>query len=196
MVWALAALALAFSLFAAPIWAADDDKVKGLWLEIPGLPEASSTSFNVQAGGEGEAYYERTIEDGMVVLSIERIYAEDRNGDMRVPADAGKLTVSFNSLRYEIEVAEGDIDVTESIEELAKIYSYPVAGTVYITGENEDIRGNQDIFIFTDEWIFRIHTVIAPDYANDPDNEVKMKNWLMNLKIIDRDSSGSDESDE
>jgi hypothetical protein len=190
------ALALAFSLFAAPVWAADDDRVKGLWVELPDLPEAGSTSFSVQAGGEGEAYYERILEDGMVVLSVERIYAEDRNGDMRVPADAGKLTVSLQSLRKEIEVAEENIDVTESIEELAEIYSCPVAGTIYMTGENEDMRGNQDIFIFTDEWIFRIHTSIAPDYANDPDNADKIKNWLMNLKIVDRDSPGSGESDE
>jgi hypothetical protein len=85
------ALALFSLLFAAPVWAADDSDVKGLWVEIPGLPEAGSTSFNAQSGGEGEAYFERIIDDGALVVSVERIDVEDRNGDTWGPGDAAKL---------------------------------------------------------------------------------------------------------
>ncbi|MDR3279773.1 MAG: hypothetical protein LBT23_04605 [Synergistaceae bacterium] len=183
----LLAAVLALALFAAPLWAAEDDKVKGLWLEIPGLPEAESTSFNVQAGGEGEAFFERTMDGGTLVVSIERIDSEDRSGNVLAPGDAGKLSVRLQALRHEIDVDEADIDVTESVEGLAEIYSYPVAATIYMTGEGEDARGNNDIFIFTEEWVFRVHVSITPDYMEDSDNADKIEEWLTNMKIAERD---------
>jgi hypothetical protein len=179
-------------LFAAPVWADNDSDVKGLWIEIPGLPEAGSTSFNVQSGGEGEAYFERIIDDGALVVSVERVYAEDRNGDAWKPGDAAKLTVRLESIRKEIEVAEDEVDVTESEEELAEIYSYPVATTIYVTGEDEDMRGNQDIFIFTDDWVFRVHLSLAANRVDDYDAD-EMKGWLENMKIVARNSSGEGE---
>jgi hypothetical protein len=185
-------LALASALFAAPARAADDNEVKGLWLEIPGLPEASSTSFNVQSGGEGEAYFERVLDDGLFVVSIERVYAENRaTGDAWGPGDTAKLAVRLESLRKEIEVAEDDIDVTESDEDFAEIFSYPVSTAIYATGENEDARGNHDIFIFTDDWVFRVHMSFSADYDVD-----KLDDWFENMKIVERDLSGADETEE
>jgi hypothetical protein len=187
--------ALASALFAAPARAADDSEVKGLWLEIPGLPKASSTSFNVQSGGEGEAYFERVLDDGLFVVSIERVYAENRaTGDAWGPGDTAKLVVRLESLRKEIEVAEDDIDVTESDEDFAEIFSYPVSTAIYATGENEDAKGNHDIFIFTDDWVFRVHMSIAGDRLEDYDTD-KLDGWFENMKIVERGASSSDKSD-
>ena len=185
--------ALAFALFAAPV-GADDGKVKGLWIEIPGLPEARSTSFNVQSDGEGEAYFEQDFDDGLKI-SIERIYAEDRNGEALTPGDTGKLVVKLQRLRKDIEIDLDDVEITESVEELEEIYSYPVATALYTTGEAEDMRGNQDIFIFTDEWIFRVHLSLAADRMEDYDAD-EMKDWFENMKIVDRDLSRANESED
>ncbi len=177
-------VSFAIALFATSA-RAGDSKVKGLWLEIPGLPEASSTSFNVQSGGEGEAYFERNFDGGIVKISIERVYSEDRNGDALVPGDTGKLTVKLESLRENMEIALEDIEITESVENLEEIYSYPVATAVYATGEGEYMRENQDIFIFTDEWIFRIHLSFMPDCLEDYDGD-EMRGWIENMRMVDR----------
>lgn len=186
--------ALAFALFAAPV-KADDGRVKGLWIEIPGLPEASSTSFNVQSGGEGEAYFERNFDGGILKISIDRIYSEGRDGETMTPSDTGSLVVMLQSLREFIEMDPDDIDVTESVEELEEIYPYPVATAQYTTGEDEDMRGNQDIFIFTDEWIFRVHISLAADHMDDYDAD-EMKEWLENMEILDRQEGRGDVFDD
>lgn len=186
--------ALAFSLFAAPV-RANDAKVKGVWMEIPGLPEASSTTFNVQSDGEGEAYFERDFDGGILKVSIERIYSEDRNGEALTPGDTGKLVVKLQRLRKDIEIDPDDVEITESVEELEEIYSHPVATALYTTGENEDMRGNQDIFIFTDEWIFRVHLSLVADRMDDYDAE-EMKDWFENMKFVDRDPSGTSDNEE
>jgi hypothetical protein len=185
--------ALAFALFAAPV-GADDGKVKGLWIEIPGLPEARSTSFNVQSDGEGEAYFERDFDDGLKI-SIERIYAEDRNGEALAPGDTGKLVLKLQSLRKGIKIDPDDVEITESVEELEEIYSYPVAIALYTTGEDEDMRGNQDILIFTDKWIFRVHLSLAADRMEGYDAD-EMKDWFVNMKIVDRYPSRANESED
>ena len=74
-------IALAFALFAAPVQAGDG-KVKGLWLEIPGLPEASSTTFNIQSDGEGEAYFERDF-DGLIE-ALDELVAKSRSAARRM----------------------------------------------------------------------------------------------------------------
>ena len=186
--------ALAFALFAAPVQAGDG-KVKGLWLEIPGLPEASSTTFNIQSDGEGEAYFERDFDGGILKVSIERIYSEDRNGEALGPGDTGKLVVRLQSLRKDIEIDPDDVEITESVEELEEIYSQPVAIALYTTGEDEDMRGNQDIFIFTDEWIFRVHLSLAADHMDDYDAD-EMKDWFEDMKIFDRDPSRANGSED
>lgn len=185
---------LAFALFAAPVQA-DDGRVKGLWIEIPGLPEASSTSFNVQSGGEGEAYFERNFDGGILKITIDRIYSEDRDGEALTPDDTGSLVVMLQSLREFIEMDPDDIDVTESVEELEEIYPYPVSAARYTTGEDEDMRGNQDIFIFTDEWIFRVHISLAADRMDDYDAD-EMEEWLENMEIFDREEGRGDVFDD
>ncbi len=185
--------ALAFALFAAPV-GADDGKVKGLWIEIPGLPEARSTSFNIQSDGEGEAYFEQDFNGGLKI-SIERIYAENRYGEALTPDDTGKLVVKLQSLRKDIEIDPDDVEITESVEALEEIYSHPVATARYTTGEDGDMRGNQDIFIFTDEWIFRVHLSLVADRMEDYDAE-EMKDWFENMKFVDRDPSGASDNEE
>ena len=100
---------------------AKDAGVKGLWVELPGLPESSQTVFTAQSRGEGPAYFERTIDDGKLVVSIERVYRENNKGEERGPDDAGKLTAELELLRKEREIGEDDMNVTESIEELAEL---------------------------------------------------------------------------
>jgi hypothetical protein len=163
---------------------AKDAGVKGLWAELPGLPETSQTVFTAQSGGEGPAYFERTMDDGKLVVSIERVYRENNKGEERGPEDAGKLTAELELLRKEREIGEDDINVTESIDELAELYSYPVANTMYPTGEDEGARMNADFFIFTDEWIFRVHFSMALDSAEEYAD--KLEEWCKGLKIVDR----------
>jgi hypothetical protein len=60
------------------------------------------------------------------------------------------------------------------------VYTYvPVANTVYTTGENEDTRANIDLFMFTDEWVFRVLALAvslfaAPVWAAE-DDKVKVE---------------------
>jgi hypothetical protein len=106
------ALAVAVNLLPASALAAGDDaSVRDLWIKIPGLPEADSAVFNGQPGGEGEAYFERTMNDGgLFAVSIERIYANDSaSGTTLTPADTAKLAVRLAALRNEITLKEEDV---------------------------------------------------------------------------------------
>jgi hypothetical protein len=107
----------------------EDASVRGLWLEIPGLPEAESTVFNAQPGGEGEAYFERTMnDDALLAVSIERTSAKDSaSGTTLTPGDTAKLAARLVALRKEITLDEYNITVTESVEKLAEIYTYPTS---------------------------------------------------------------------
>jgi hypothetical protein len=187
-------LVLGLTLAALPARAADDSKVKGLWIEIPGLPEASDSSFNVQSGGEGEAYFERIMDSRSLKISVERISSENRDGDILLPSDTGELTVRLELLRENQEISLDDIEITESVDELAKIYTYPVSAAVYTTKDYEITRGNQDIFIFTDQWIFRIHFSINAERIDDYDAE-QMKSWFENMKLVERNSEAEEPSE-
>jgi hypothetical protein len=183
---------LVLVLMTVPGWAADDSKVVGLWVEIPDLPEASSTSFNVQSGGEGIAYYERTLGNGNLKVAVERIYSENNQGQTLTAADTGELTVRQAKIREDVDIVVDDLSVSESIDELSEKYGSPVSSAIYQTGEGEDIWGNQDIYIFTDKWIFRIHLSINAQHADDFDSEA-MADWFNNLKFVDRNSATEDD---
>jgi hypothetical protein len=160
--------------------AVNDASVRGLWIEIPGVPEADSAVFNGQPSGEGEAYFERTMnDDRLLAVSIERIYAKDRDsGATLTPGDTGKLTVRLAALREGITLKEDDINVTESIGELAELYTYPTSGSYYVS---EDMKVNADLFIFTDEWVFRVHFAGTLGVSDR-----KLQDLYKNLKIVDR----------
>ena len=183
--WA-ALFVMASAFLAAPVWAAGDGRVKGLWLEIPGLPEEGATSFDVQPGGGGEAFFEWSMDDGALVLSIERIRSKDRDGGVLEPGDAGRLSVRLQALRHKTEVDEAGISAAELVEKPRKIDSYPVAATRYETGAASDTRINTDVFFFTEEWVFRVHIALTTDYMEDPDIADKIEGWFADMEIVER----------
>ena len=185
IVWA-ALFVIVSAFLAAPVWAAGDCRVKGFWLEIPGLPEEDATSSDVQPGGGGEAFFEWSMDGGALVLSTERIRAKDSDGGVLGPGDAGKLSVRLQALRHKIEVDEADINAAELVEKPRKIHSYPVAAARYETGEALDTRINTDVFFFTEEWVFRVHIALTTDYMEDPDIADKIEGWFANMEIVER----------
>jgi hypothetical protein len=56
------------------------------------------------------------------------------------------------------------------------------------------MRGNQDIFIFTDEWVFRVHLSIAADHVDDYDSD-EMEGWFEKMTIVERGSSETGEAE-
>jgi hypothetical protein len=104
-VLALAAAAAVILLPGSALAADGDAGVRGLWglwIEIPGLPEADSVEFNRQPGGESEAYFERTMnDDGLFEVSIDRIYAKDSDsGATLTPADTAKFAIPCLAARH------------------------------------------------------------------------------------------------
>ncbi|HPR90601.1 MAG TPA: hypothetical protein PLD93_04095, partial [Synergistaceae bacterium] len=91
------------------------------------------------------------------------------------PETLGKLVAEFEGIEEE------KIEITPSLDDFAKLYSYPVAGAEFTTGENEDTRKVVDLFLFTDSWLFRIHVSVTADSFEEYEDQVK--EWLSSLKF-------------
>lgn len=180
---AVGAIALLLALAAvlapvSPLWAEEGDgEVKGLWIEINGLPE-STFDVDFQMNDEGVASYTRMIDDGLVALVVERLPVENDEGEMITPDNLAALVASFEGIE------EDGIAVTADMDNFAELFTYPVAGVDYVTGDNEDARDNADLFIFTDSWLFRIHIVVGADFTED--YEEMIGGWLTNIKLVER----------
>jgi hypothetical protein len=178
-VLALVSTVLAAS-FPASCWATDeDDAVEGLCLEIPKFPKDAEV-IDFAQNEDGVVAYTRMIDDGCLVLVVERLKNVMDDGEDFTAGKVGKFVAEIE------ELGEDDVDVTENEEEFAELYSYPVASATYTTGENEDTRGNFDLYMFTDEWVFRIKVSISADYMENYGGESgKIKDWLYNMKLRD-----------
>ena len=150
-----------------------DNAVEGLWIEVSKFPaEGEIRSFEMN--DEGVASFTRTLDDGNLALVVERLPVEN-NGEPVTPETIGALVAEFES------IPEDTVEVTPSVDELAKLYSYPVAGAEFLTGEGEDSRANVDLFIFTDQWLFRIHVSMIADAADQYEEQVM--DWFNTLKM-------------
>ena len=152
---------------------AHDKAVEGLWIEVPNFP-AENEFRGFEMNDEGVASYTRTLDEGAIALVVERLPMEN-DGKPVTPDMIGALVAEFEG------IAEDTIEVTPSVEEYTKLYSYPVAGAEFKTGENEDTRQNIDLFIFTDQWLFRIHVSMMADAADKYEEQVM--DWFANLKM-------------
>ena len=151
---------------------APDKAVEGLWIEVSNFPaEAEIRGFEMN--DEGVASYTRTLDEGNLALVVERLPLEN-NGKPVTPDTIGALVAEFEG------IAEDKVE-TSPIEELRKLYSYPVTGAEFLTGEAEDTRTNIDLFIFTDQWLFRIHVSMMADGAEQYEKQVM--DWFANLKM-------------
>ncbi len=171
--------ALALLVSSASLLSADDGDgdIEGLWIEVKGLPE-NTVDVDFQMNDEGVAAYTRLIDDGLVALVIERLPTENDDGEPITPDNLAALVASFE------DIDEADINISSNLDNLAELYTYPVAGADYQTGENEDTRDCVDLFIFTDPWLFRVHVLVAADYTED--YEEMVGEWLTNLEIVER----------
>lgn len=152
---------------------APDKAVEGLWIEVSNFP-AESEIRGFEMNDEGVASYTRTLDEGTIALVVERLPMEN-DGKTITPEMIGALVAEFEG------IAEDTIEVTPSIEEYSKLYSYPVAGAEFMTGEGEDSRANIDMYIFTDKWLFRIHVSMLADSADQ--YEERVMDWFANLKM-------------
>ncbi|MGI6784921.1 MAG: hypothetical protein ACOX5A_12075 [Aminivibrio sp.] len=176
------ALLISFAVALTPaslLWAEEegDGAVKGLWVEVGGLPE-NVVDLDFQMNDEGVASYTRMIDDGTAILVVERLPVENDEGETVTAENLAALIASFEGIE------EKGVNVTSDMENFSKLYSYPVCGADYVTGDNEDARDNVDLFIFTDSWLFRIHIAISADFSEE--YEEMAGEWLTNLKLVER----------
>lgn len=151
---------------------APDKAVEGLWIEVPDFPaEGEIRSFEMNE--EGVASFTRTLDEGALALVVERLPAES-DGKTVTPEMISALVAEFEGIPEETVR-------TEPIEDLTKLYYYPVIGAEFSTGENEDRRANIDLFIFTDQWLFRIHASVMADSAENYGEQIMR--WFANLKM-------------
>ncbi|MDI9370724.1 MAG: hypothetical protein GX181_05415 [Synergistaceae bacterium] len=160
----------------APAGEGDED-VKGLWIAVYGLP-ANTVDVDFQMNDEGVASYTRLIDDGIVALVVERLPVENDEGELVTPENLAALVALFE------DIEEDDIDISADLDGFAELYTYPVAGAEYQTGENEDTRDCVDLFIFTDSWLFRVHVVVAADFTDEYKEMVG--EWLTHLELVER----------
>lgn len=171
--WAIISMETEFADVEMEEEGAPDKAVEGLWIEVSNFP-AESEFRGFEMNDEGVASYTRTLDEGAIALVVERLPMEN-DGKTITPDMIGALVAEFEG------IAEDSIEVTPSIEEYSKLYSYPVAGAEFMTGENEDARANIDMFIFTDQWLFRIHVSMVADSADQYEEQVM--DWFANLKM-------------
>ena len=151
-----------------------DAAVEGLWIEVSKFPEeVERAAFDMN--DEGVASFTRILDGGVIALVVERLPVSNTDGEPVTPENIGKLVAEFEG------IAEDRIKVTPSLDGFAKLYSYPVAGAEFKTGEDEDARNNIDLFLFTDPWLFRIHVSVAADSMEE--YEERIQEWLKNLKF-------------
>jgi len=148
--------------------------VEGLWIEVPNFP-AEAEVVDFQMNDEGVASFTRILDAGVVALVVERLPVTNTEGEQVTPETLGKLVAEFEGIEEE------KIEITPSLDDFAKLYSYPVAGAEFTTGENEDTRKVIDLFLFTDSWLFRIHVSVTADSFEEYEDQVK--EWLSSLKF-------------
>ena len=151
-----------------------DEAVEGLWIEVPNFP-AEAEVVDFQMNDEGVASFTRILDAGVVALVVERLPVTNTEGEQVTPQTLGKLVAEFEGIEEE------KIEITPSLDDFAKLYSYPVAGAEFTTGENEDTRKVIDLFLFTDSWLFRIHVSVTADSFEEYEDQVK--EWLSSLKF-------------
>jgi hypothetical protein len=68
------------------------------------------------------------------------------------------------------------------VDELEELFSFPTAVTFYSFQDGEILTANQETFVFTNDWIFRVHVEVRADRIDDYDAE-KFAGWIESLTI-------------
>jgi hypothetical protein len=173
------------TLYPLPAQAAEDDQVKGQWLKIPSFP-ADAVDMGFEQNDQGVTSYSRMTQDGMAVLVIERLKPLLKNDSPFTPEKARQFIAEVE------EIPEKDISHDPSGDGLSEKYSYPVTAETYNTGANEDTRKNIDLYIFTDQWVFRVKFSFSIDFFEDfsaPDGG-QLKKWIEGIEFVEYAAKG------
>jgi hypothetical protein len=155
---------------------AEDDAVKGLWLMAPAFP-AEAADMGFEQNGAGVAAYTRIIPENGAVFVIERMENQDGSGNPVTEESLPAMIAGFES------IDPGSITI-EPESDVADLLSYPAAMALYETGESEDTRIIRDLYVFTDQWLFRVKAVFPADWAEEyleGPNGGQYRKWLRSL---------------
>lgn len=191
--FSLAMAAVAACIAAIATGAVAEPRPDGLWFSTPKLP-ADSELYDTQVSETtGNASFTYMIDSGLAVVVLERFESEGEGLDSiagivaefeSIDADTvNVVTSSDDSTLDKIASAAEAVLGKEQAQALSENYSYPVAIAEYFTGENEDSRKNTDLFITTDQWIFRVHIVIPVD--SEEDYRGLILGWLADMTLED-----------
>jgi hypothetical protein len=168
------ALFFVLALASLPAFAASPDaNVKGLWMKCPGFPaNAEVLEFRDDVApwdnNLSEVSYTRFV-DGLLTFEIRRQTIEE--SELQSPEDVESLIeMRVNNDEIDEDMIKnnmGSIMVHTDMSELAELYTYPCAAAEYMTGQNEDMKWNASLFIFTDVYCFAIEASVAADWADD-----------------------------
>jgi hypothetical protein len=170
---------IAFLLVAVvPVCAAEPDaNVKGLWLKCPGFPKDAEVLEFTDDKDMDEVEYTRFVES-VLTFMIRRQKIEE--SELQKPDDVPSLVEMWvNNDNEDLS----SIKVNTKASEFAELYSYPCAMAEYKSGNNEDTRMNQTLFMFTDVYCFIVEVSVAADSAED--FEGRIHNWFRGLEFID-----------
>ena len=138
--------------------ATPNEKVEGLWIELPGFADFDGEiTSEFRTGTKGEVFYERRVDKGALLIRLERFPARN---------DEGKNFDLSNVKEYVADKAgidQSDVSITEDLSDFVPNLSYPVSGAEYETKEGMTSRQNADLFVFTDDWVFLVHCDVAED---------------------------------
>lgn len=191
--FSLAMAAVAACIAAIATGAVAEPRPDGLWFSTPKLP-ADSELYDTQVNETtGNASFTYMIDSGLAFVVLERFESEEKGlGDIAdtvaefesIDADTvNVVTSSDDSTLDKIASAAEAAFGKEQAQALSENYSYPVAIAEYFTGDNEDSRKNTDLFIATDQWIFRVHIAISVDAEEDYRGLVP--GWLGSMALED-----------
>lgn len=189
---AMAAAAACLALAAGGALA--DPRPDGLWFSVPQLPADSELLDSEIDADTGNAALTYMIDAGLAILVLERFVPGEEDGLDRIAGmvgefegiDPGAVNVitSSDDASLDRPVAEAEpVFGKEQAQAIATAYSYPVAIAEYFTGENEDTRKNADLFIATNQWIFRVRAAISADSVED--YEGMLPGWLGGMTLED-----------
>ena len=146
----------------------EDDKITGLVLAVPALPEDKLETIG-SATNSDDTYRIEAIYDGIVHIYDERVLKTD--------SDAASIAAKITSLNA---VESTGIKVKKD-SALSKKFTYPVWRVTYTTGANEDTRTNLDIYIQTDGMDYRFHTDTPSEGYNE--YEAQIETWIQSLSL-------------
>ena len=151
-----------------------DSRVKGLWLVTSNFPNDAKVR-NFSMANDGVVSYTRTIKKDLIALTMERLRSLDEQNDTNPMDNVPEFIATKEGVKVE------NIALVSPHEALSNTYTYPVILAEYISGNDENALNHLDMFMFTDEWIFRYHVTAHSQYKGD--YKSMAMDWFGNLKF-------------